>query len=298
MSISEDHLTGIGASQIAALPPFACSEFMTEYDVIAGKLSLLPPRPQTINMLLGKLLEDDLAEAYQFNTGRAVRLEGSKLYRHDKYECLICHPDGWTVAEDGSEYGIEFKIAGFHQLTHWGAGDEQVPLGYYLQAQHNMLVTGIPAWDLVVLLGTDLRIYPIKENRKIQTQIVVSARTAWGKIGQLKKALAAEGSEKEAAVKFLADLAGSCEEKKKHMLIKVYSQIKGDRGIVPPEHHWLASQAILTYGNFKAEEANLEDLKNRIRLALQEGKGWRVDGGIIERRGRALFIIPDKEHAT
>jgi predicted phage-related endonuclease len=297
MSISADHLTGIGASQIAALPPFECSEFQTEYDVIAGKLGLLPPRAQTINMLLGKLLEDDLAAAYEFKTGLRVRLEGDKLYRHETYKFLISHPDGWAVADE-YEYGIEFKLAGFHQLRHWGAGDEQVPLGYYLQCQHNMLVTNKQNWDLVVLLGTDLRIYQIEENRKIQIQIVVAARQAWGKIESIKKALASQGPEKEAAVKFLADLAGSCEEKKKHMLIKVYSNIKGDRVIVPPEHHWLARQAILTYGNFKSEEANLEDLKNRIRLALAEGKGWRVDGGIIERRGKALCIIPDKEHAT
>lgn len=168
-----DRMTGVGGSDTPAL--LGLSTYKTALDVFMEKRGLTPPAEETQAMRWGKLLEPVVRQEYAERTGRTVTLPLAML-RHEKYPFVIGHPDGLVV---GEQRGYEGKIA--RSGEGWGEqGTDQVPEAYLLQAQHYMVLTAFPVWDLAVLVGNmDFRIYEIPADAELQGMIIEAAADFW-----------------------------------------------------------------------------------------------------------------------
>ena len=148
--------TMIGATDGAAI--IGVSSWRTAGDVyleiIGAKL------PEDIDsqeqIIIGRLLEDDVAQMYEQETGRTL-VPSSGTQRHPVHDFIACHPDYHVHGETGL---VECKTAGISApqsrdaRMEWGAeGSDQIPRQYLVQCHHQMLVTGARWVDLAALIG-------------------------------------------------------------------------------------------------------------------------------------------------
>lgn len=148
--------TMIGATDGAAI--IGVSPWRTAVDVyleVTGE-----KQPEDLDgqesIIIGRLLEDDVAQLYEQETGRAL-IPSIGTHRHPVHEFIACHPD-YRVSDDVGL--VECKTTGISApqsrdaRLEWGAeGSDQVPRQYLVQCHHQMLVTGARWVDLAALIG-------------------------------------------------------------------------------------------------------------------------------------------------
>lgn len=139
---------GIGGSEVAAL--FGASPWASPYSLYLEKIGEGAPDEDTVYLEMGRELEPMTIRRYEAATGRAVEPNKQSL-EHAEHPLLRCTPDGFITLCDGrDERGIyEGKIVGIHNKTEWDDG--QIPIHVQIQAQHNMLVTGL-RWASIAAL--------------------------------------------------------------------------------------------------------------------------------------------------
>lgn len=91
-----------------------------------------------------------------------------------EFPWMSCHPD----AIGDFRTLVELKVAGFHNAHEWG-DPGQVPEEYYLQCTHNMICCELRRCDLVVLLGTDIKLYNIEYDEDIAAHLIDAERRFW-----------------------------------------------------------------------------------------------------------------------
>jgi putative phage-type endonuclease len=113
-------------------------------------------------IVIGNLLEDDVAELYHRQTGNAlVKYDGAA--RHPDYPFIACHPDYKAMPDDdvAEWWLLECKTAGIaspmraEKRLEWGLeGSDEIPQQYLVQCHHQMLCCpGVPWVDLAALIG-------------------------------------------------------------------------------------------------------------------------------------------------
>lgn len=149
---------GIGGSDAAAV--LGLSKWKTAYDVFLDKTGQSEPTPDNDAMLWGRLLEPVIRQQYADRTGREVAMP-SMLTMADK-PYIVANVDG--LCDDRV---LEIKTA--RTAKDWGEeGTDEVPMQYFLQCQHYLMVTGKPVADVAVLIGAaDFRIYTVEANEKL-----------------------------------------------------------------------------------------------------------------------------------
>jgi len=154
----EQRRKGIGGSDAAAV--LGLSKWKTAYDVFLDKTGKAEPTPDNDAMLWGRLLEPVIRQQYADRTGRVVVMP--EMLRDAKDSYIVANVDGLCA-----DRVLEIKTA--RTSKDWGEeGSDEVPMQYFLQCQHYMLVTGRPAADIAVLIGaSDFRIYTIEANEKL-----------------------------------------------------------------------------------------------------------------------------------
>lgn len=169
---------GIGSSDIAAL--FDLDPWRTAYHVYLDKVGELAdedsPRKEW-----GRRLEDVVAYAYEKETGRNTSIPDPKVVEHRSLPYLLCTPDRWIYL-DGQKAVLELKTAGYAH-DEWGEeGTDQIPRGYLLQVQHQLLVTGLPVAHVAVLFGVDdFKRYVVEASDSIHQKIIKRATAFWEK---------------------------------------------------------------------------------------------------------------------
>ena len=290
MTIRETHQTGIGGSQAAAL--LGVPSFLSRFDVYVSALGIAYEQAETFPMWLGKALEPIMAEAYHRRSGILVTDRGT-LHRSKKFHWMLGHVDGLA-----GEIGVELKVAGFHNWREWGE-EGQVPQAYYLQCQHYMVVTGLRAWDLCVLLGTEFKVYPVKYDEEIAQALILAESKAWGEIEALR---ALRKTDDQAFAARMSGLARTDEAGKGQMLGRVWPQTRGLMEPCPTEHLGLCARLRDTCANLRAEQGNFDVVKNEVKLALGEKPGWGFAGGRVRWVGkdgaRKFFVDLDEDFKT
>ena len=149
---------GIGGSDAAAV--LGLSKWKTAYDVFLDKTGQSEPTPDNDAMLWGRLLEPVIRQQYADRTGREVAMP-SMLTMADK-PYIVANVDGLCA-----DRVLEIKTA--RTSKDWGEeGTDEVPMQYFLQCQHYLMVTGKPVADVAVLIGSaDFRIYTVEANEKL-----------------------------------------------------------------------------------------------------------------------------------
>lgn len=168
---------GLGGSDIAKV--LGVSEWGSPWTVYVDKVGAVPLDEESTEwQRLGQLLEPVILSLYQEDSG----------YWVGRPQTMILHPDhDWLFAtvdslaydvpdpgpDDTPVRGVDAK-----RSKHFSF-DDGIPLDYQAQAQHSMLVTGLPAWDLAVLHPTGFRIYTIEADYDDQATILRRAEQFW-----------------------------------------------------------------------------------------------------------------------
>lgn len=164
--------TGIGASECAAV--MGQSPWATPLDVFLEKCGRKPVE-ETRAMRRGNALEPFVHSEFEAETGHKG-IKPDYMCVSLQHPFLFCNLD-W-LSECGT-FGAEFKAT--DNTREWGeSGSQNVPVYYYLQVQHQLLVTGLDLIYLVALLPySDLRIYPIEPSKPVQDKIVEVCGQFW-----------------------------------------------------------------------------------------------------------------------
>ena len=149
---------GIGGSDAAAV--LGLSKWKTAYDVFLDKTGQSEPTPDNDAMLWGRLLEPVIRQQYADRTGREVAMPEMLTMADKPY--IVANVDGLCA-----DRVLEIKTA--RTSKDWGEeGTDEVPMQYFLQCQHYLMVTGKPVADVAVLIGSaDFRIYTVEANEKL-----------------------------------------------------------------------------------------------------------------------------------
>ena len=173
-TFDEERLTGIGGSDAPAV--VGISPWATPYDLYCQKLQLAPPLATSEPMRWGSLLEPVIRDEYSRRTGRTV--ETLAMLRHPTHQYMIAHVDGRV---DNTRI-LECKTA--RSAHGWGEpGTHEIPLQYFVQVHHYLIVSGAQIADLAVLIGgNDFRIYEVHADAEVARELVGREHQFWWRV--------------------------------------------------------------------------------------------------------------------
>lgn len=169
--------TYIGGSDAA--PIMGVGLWGSPYSVWSEKIGEGPEKaPASERMQWGLLLEGAVAQEWARREG-ATSLRKAVFRRHPELPYVGGHPDFTAVHPRDGKVLIETKLS--DRVAQWEAEDgDSVPLQYYLQVQHYLLVTGIPVGYLVVLIrGNELRSWRLPADPAIHAAMIEAYRDFW-----------------------------------------------------------------------------------------------------------------------
>ena len=140
---------GIGASDAAAV--LDLSPWGTPLSVYHDKVDPIPEDvgAGSLPMWLGNRLEDVVAELFFARTGLRTRSD-NRQHVHPEDPWLVCHLDYRVLGH--AEQLVECKTQS--SRVGWGDdGSDDIPVHYWIQCQHEMLVTGARQCHVPVLFG-------------------------------------------------------------------------------------------------------------------------------------------------
>lgn len=173
----EERRKGLGSSDIAAI--CGHSPWATPLHVYLDKLGQLP-HEDSAPKAWGQKLEDTVAMAYQETTGRKVTRPPYAIQRHAQYPWMLASLDRITETDQGEPAVLELKTTAMDH-GEWGEpGTDEVPIGYLLQVQHQLAVTGWVHAEIAVLVaGHDFRIYSIPRNDELIGKLIRIEAAFW-----------------------------------------------------------------------------------------------------------------------
>ena len=149
----EQRRKGIGGSDAAAL--VGMNDYSTPWSIYADKKGILPPKPDTEPMRIGRDLEDYVAKRFTEASGFKVQ-RANAIYANDKYPYSLANIDRRIVGH--SKCGLECKTTNAWNVKTYKNGS--FPDRYYCQCVHYMAIMEYERWYLAVLvLGEGLHIY-------------------------------------------------------------------------------------------------------------------------------------------
>ena len=180
---------GLGGSEAGTI--MGLNKYQTAWDLWAIKTGRMPAPDLSDNMAvkMGHKLEQTVAELYAEVTGKQVR-RSNIHHQHKEKPWLVGNLDRVVV---GEKRGLECKTASsFAAKGKFGKGNQYSPTGelvilcdevpdtYLIQVQHYMSVTGLPVFDLAVLIdGRDFRIFTLHRNDELIAEIEDQLTDFW-----------------------------------------------------------------------------------------------------------------------
>lgn len=273
MARAEKRVLSIGGSTSAAAA--GLSRYSTRHAAYARIMGLEPATPPNLAQRIGTYNETFMREWYAEHEGRVVDAgyadHRDEPFRNPDYPFMHAHFDG-LVLDDAHRLlkGVEFKVAGLHTAKDWGDPEHtQVPQEYYIQCLHSMILAGVKTWDLVVMLGTDIKIYPLAYDEEAADGLVHALRTFYEK--HLLPGIPPE-----------PDGSEDC----KNLMGWLYEQ--KDDAIDFANDEELKTLRLLAevHRNLEAEEDNYAELANKTKALIGERAGLRFDGGKVTWKAR------------
>jgi len=167
--------TGIGGSDAGGI--LGISPFVSRLGVWEDKRGLRAPTEGTERMVWGNRLQDAVLRGYAEDTNTEV-VRG-RFRRHQDHPFVIGNPDAEGI-RDGLPRLVEVKLTAYLD-ERWGEdGSEDVPVHYYAQVQHYLMLRGLPVGDLTALVGgRELHTYVIPANPAFQAALLEEERSFW-----------------------------------------------------------------------------------------------------------------------
>ncbi len=131
---------------------------------------------------IGKQMEPVLRQIFKDETGMAVLDPGEfTIWRHPIHEFMYCTLDGNCWSHDFNGWGIvELKNVSNFNRAEW-MDDDNPPLKYAVQCQHQMAVTGFPVAYLLGLVGGNEPVVKVIErnDRFIESTLIPKIAEFW-----------------------------------------------------------------------------------------------------------------------
>lgn len=163
----ETRKTGVGGSDCAIV--LGQSKWMTARQLYHEKRGeFVRPVDEQENEVQwwGRMLEPVVRQKYAERTGRTVMVPADTI-RSEEHPFMLAHIDGYT--DDGR--GYEGKTAMLS--TGWGEeGTDAIPTEYLLQVHHYMIVTKLPVFDVMTLIGRKFSYYEVPADPELHAMII------------------------------------------------------------------------------------------------------------------------------
>lgn len=124
----------------------------------------------------GNRLEPAIADEYMNRTGNKLWGNGYNIWRHPEHKHIACTPD---FIDFENRENVQIKNVGQFAAKEWD--NDEYPLKYMVQVQHEMLATGMESSKLVALIGgQSLEIRHIeRDNEWINDMLIPTINGFW-----------------------------------------------------------------------------------------------------------------------
>ena len=201
-------------------------------------------------MNLGTRMEPVIAEMFAEETKLPGRDPGLVIVRHPEIDWLGASLDREAWVEEGGWVPAEIKNVNGRFRQDWNANEEP-PMKYMVQLQHQLAVTGAPFGFLVGLIGGDELVWRmIERNARFIEKMIARLRDFWGYV-QRREMPPVDGSEATKA-----------------MLGLIYPKDSGDEVSLPPEATEWDRELIEVKESIKSLEGQKTELENKLRAAI------------------------------
>lgn len=176
----ENRKNSIGGSDAAVA--IGISPYRTPLDLYFEKTGLKEPEDiSDVNAVYwGNRLEDIVAEEYARRTGHTIEVEAGTL-THPTHSFMTAHLDRRVI--DPTRI-LECKTANAYLEKEWGDPiSDEIPLAYIVQVQHCLAVDNSQDADIAVLIGgQDYRIYELKRDEELITDLIRAENVFWQRV--------------------------------------------------------------------------------------------------------------------
>ena len=165
---------GIGGSDAAV----ACglSRWKSPFQLWSEKTDRIVPTKANEACYWGIQLENLLRAEFIKRTNLEVH-ECPFFLRSKEYKHMLANIDGYVKNEDGSYSVLEIKTANAYAVQDWQDG---LPIEYYAQIMHYMVVTGMSSAYVAVLLGgNEFRIQKYDRDEEMIKHIIQMEEHFW-----------------------------------------------------------------------------------------------------------------------
>lgn len=180
---------GIGGSDVAAI--LGVSPFRTARDIYYDKIGVVaidPDESNWVQLEMGNLLEDLVAQIFQKKTGYRV-FKIHKMFYHVKYQFMLADVDYFVELPDGTIALLEIKTTNYNAKDNWWLdGREIVPIYYELQGRHYMAVMDYDRVFFCCLYGNtedEVIIREIKRDKDYEEELIYLEEAFW--MGNVQK---------------------------------------------------------------------------------------------------------------
>ncbi len=185
---------GLGASEIAIVMGEAPAAWGSPLSLYAQKIGEYERDLSDVEAVYwGNKLESTIIEAYAERTGRNTAKEGF-LLRSREHPWAMCTLDGrtWEVANDQHRWPFEVKNVSAFRSDEWVDGP---PAYYFLQLQHQLLVTNEERATIAALVGGQRLIWAdVRRDEETIRKIIYHGSRFWERV-QARDMPTPDGSE-------------------------------------------------------------------------------------------------------
>lgn len=165
---------GIGGSDVSVIA--GINPFKSIHQLWLEKTGqTVPEQTESEFAHFGTLLEPIVRKEFTARTGIKVR-QKHMLLQSSEYPFMYADLDG-VINENGELAIFEAKTTSQYKLDTW---EEEVPVGYILQVQHYMAVTGARKTYIAALVGGNHFVYHIVERDEVMiAKIIAMEKYFW-----------------------------------------------------------------------------------------------------------------------
>jgi putative phage-type endonuclease len=280
---------GIGSSDAAAI--LGVSRFKSPLALYYEKLGIRQENPKTSERReWGLILEEPIARRYESQTGRyVVPAPAFSVARSTKYPFAVASCDRFVVGHRENAVptppgiGItEIKNADFFIADQWSEdNNNEPPIEYQIQLQHQLMVTGLLWGSIAALIGGNSFLWADRKRDEALIAVLAEREAEFWRRVELRDPPPADGSEAT-----------------KDVLRLVYPKDTGEVVTLGPESidwHERLTAAKLAKAAAKLDE---DTYSNLLRQAIGDATAGVLPNGKVythKLQGRAEFVTKATE---
>ena len=168
---------GLGGADAAAAA--GLSRWKSRYVLFMEKRAEVPiPQRETRRMLLGKLFEEPISQAYAIEQEQQL-VRVPALLQHPNIPWMLANVDRFVLDPSTEQIGgaLEVKMTDERMAHYWREGE--APIENQCQCIHYLAVTGLPWIDLTGLVGRDLVTLRIERDEESIANLISIEEQFW-----------------------------------------------------------------------------------------------------------------------